>query len=91
MALTIMGGVRNEIRRVEVATARIEGEVVRKRMELSRRRNRETIAIWSLVLFDAMILYLIIYQFHIVTSDIQFRITLKLRHTMFELWIRQFI
>src|SRR6185369_7176295 len=38
------GGVRNEV--VRVATARIEGEVARKRMELSRRRSREAIAIW---------------------------------------------
>ena len=42
--------VRDESIRVEVATIWIEGEIVRMRMELIRRRNIETFVIWSLVL-----------------------------------------
>ena len=42
--------VRDESIRVEVETRWIEGEIVRMRMELIRRRNIETFVIWSLVL-----------------------------------------
>ena len=54
--------VRDESIRVEVETRWIEGEIVRMRRELIRRRNVESFVIWFLISLIGMILYFIIYK-----------------------------
>jgi len=49
--------VRDESIRVEVETRWIEGEIVRMRRELIRRRNVESFVIWFSILLAGMILY----------------------------------